>query len=133
MDEAIPTNAIDYRRNPERYPLDGDDEIALSAQPYFSEVSAHWRYATAREAGESAAWLYEFYLRYREAGDFVGMDVVRRLLRLALRRARESEGNATAPAGHPTAAAIFSKTFRMVDRDPQYATMRERFIEQHGG
>lgn len=128
MDDTSPPNAIDYRRFPERYPLGANDEIALTAEPYFSELAAHWRYATAAEAAESAAWLYEHYQRYKAAGDFVGMDVARRLLRLGLRRAPHAPAT---PAAGPTAAAIFSKTFRMVDRDPDYAAMRERFIAQY--
>ena len=139
MSEPGPTNDIlhrdtNYEAHPERYPLDMDDEQALDVAPYASRIVPFWRYRSTAEASTSAAQLYELYTRYKEANDFVGMDVVRRLLRLGLKYARNLAPDPALPPNaplQPTPAAIFSKTFRMVDNDPDFASMRQTHAERH--
>lgn len=136
MAESEQPTAIDYEAHPERYPVDMDDEQVLEAAPYAARLLPYWHTASAAEAAQSAAALYEWYTRFKEAGDFVGMDVARRLLRLGLKRARGAEPPVVGAVGtpmRPTAAAIFSKTFRMVDNDPDFATMREAHAERSRG
>ena len=132
MSEPGQTDVINYEAQPQRYPLDMDDEHVLSVAPYSERLLPYWRFASTTETALSAAQLYEWYIRYKEAGDFVGMDVARRLLRLGLTRARVAQPVAVeqpdAPP-QPTAAAIFSKTFRMVDNDPDFAVMRQAHAE----
>jgi len=133
MPEPGPTNDTNYEAHPERYPLDMDDEQALDVAPYASRIIPYWRYGSAAEAATSAAQLYELYTRYKESGDFVGMDVVRRLLRLGLTYARKLAPDPALPPNaplQPTPAAIFSKTFRMVDNDPDFAAQRQAHAER---
>src|SRR5687767_10672559 len=82
---------VNYRKHPDQYSLESDDEQAFEAEPYAAEILPFWHHVTAEEAAESASALYELYERYKEAEDFVGMDVVRRFLRLALKEARRRE------------------------------------------
>lgn len=133
MSEPGPTNDTNYAAHPEAYPLEMDDEQALAAAPYAAQVLPHWRYGSTAEAATSAAALYELYTRYKENGEFIGMDVVRRLLRLGQKRARLLPGVAPTPGQplQPPPAAIFSKTFRMVDNDPDYAAMRQAHAERY--
>lgn len=133
MSPAGQTDVTDYEAQPERYPLDMDDEQALDIAPYANRLLPYWRYGTNSEAALSAAQLYEWVMRYKEAGDFVGMDVARRLLRLGMTRARQTHPAQTFnPAGpmQPTAAAIFSKTFHMVNNDPDFAILRQAHAER---
>lgn len=118
---------IDYELHPEAYPSEMDDEQALSIHPYAARLVPDWHYASAAEAAASAAALYAWYLRFKERGDFVGMDVTRRLLRLGQKRARALDADVITPGAgplRPSAAAIFSKSFRMVDHDPDFMAMR---------
>ena len=134
MSEPGPTNDTNYEAQPERYPLDMDDEQALQAAPYAARILPYWRYGSTAEAASSAAQLYELYTRYKERGDFVGMDVVRRFLRMGLKRARLLNPIPTPTPGaplQPPPAAIFSKTFRMVDNDPDFAAMSQAHAERY--
>ena len=116
----------DYRQRPDLYTRDGDP---YAVQPYASEIAPHLDDTTMESAGESAAILYELYVRYKAAGDFVGMDMVARFLRLG--RIRAEQGIVPGDASRPSPAAIFSKTYRMVKNDPEYVAMRkERFDEE---
>ena len=116
----------DYRKRPDLYRPEGDP---FEVEPYASEIAPYLDYATMEAAAESAAQLYELYARYKEAGDFVGMDMVARFLRLG--RIRAEQGIARGDASRPSPAAIFSKTYRMVKNDPEYVAMRkERFDEE---
>jgi hypothetical protein len=136
MAESEQLDAIDYEAHPGRYPVDMDDEQVLQVAPYAARLLPYWRYASADDAARSAAALYEWYTRFKEAGDFVGMDVARRLLRLGLKRTRGLEPPAVGAVGapmRPTATAIFSKTFHMVNNDPDFAAMRDAHAERSRG
>src|SRR5690606_36125056 len=117
----------------EHYPLEMDDEQVLEAMPYAQRLLPYWQYASADEAASSAAALYEWYTRFKERGDFVGMDVARRLLRLGMTRARALNpgvGTAADAPLRPTAAAIFSKTYHMVNNDPDFAVYQAAHRER---
>ena len=122
------SDKIDYRQHPELYGTAPDELDVMQVEPYISELLPHFAYDTADAAGVSAAWLYEFYVRYKEAGEFVGMDVARRLLYRGFTEAkRDGQPNVNvAPSGplRPPPASIFWKTYRMVDNDPDYQAMR---------
>ena len=47
-----------------------------------------WRFATPDVATESAAALYQAFLNYLAAGDFVGADMARKFLQMGYTRAR---------------------------------------------
>ena len=124
---ATSGDKIDFREHPELYPAASETVDVMQVEPYISELLPHFAYETADEAGESAAWLYEFYVRYKEAGEFVGMDVARRLLYRGFMEAKRYTASQTdvEQSGplRPPPASIFWKTYRMVDNDPDYVAM----------
>ncbi len=107
-----------------------EDPIDVPEEPYRSTLLAHVRIEPFAAATESAAELYELYIRYREVGDFAGMEMVRRTLQSA-----QTEAKSRLPGGsprlplRPNAADVFSKTYRMVRNDPAFAEMRQAFMD----
>jgi hypothetical protein len=135
---ATSGDQIDFREHPELYPAASETVDVMQVEPYISELLPHFAYDTADAAGESAAWLYEFYVRYKESGEFVGMDVARRLLYRGFTEAKRHTANTAeteqAVPLRPPPASIFWKTYRMVDNDPDYEAMRaahEAKYQQH--
>jgi hypothetical protein len=102
----------DYRADPSLYR--GDEPDLMQIQPYAGEIAPHVR---PDDAEESAAELYELYLRYKEAGDRVGMDMTRRFLEYAAAQARQ-RFTPPQPPFKPQPFDIFRKTLRMVTQDP---------------
>jgi hypothetical protein len=79
---------IDFRRHPELYQVGAGEQGLLLVEPYKSELLPLWRFRTPGVARASADALYEMFLRYRAAGDFVGMDMARKFLQMGYTRAR---------------------------------------------
>ncbi len=60
----------------------------LLVEPYKSEILPLWAFRTPEVAAESAGALFGQYLQYRDAGDFVGMDMARKFLQMGYTRSR---------------------------------------------
>jgi len=73
---------IDFRQHPEHYRIGRGEQGVLSVEPYKSEILPHWRFKTLPEAETSAAKIYALFLAYKNAGDFVGMDMARKFLQI---------------------------------------------------
>ena len=56
-------------------------------EPYKSELLPLWSFKTEAAAEESVSALEERYTDYREAADFVGMDMARKYLQMGFTRA----------------------------------------------
>src|SRR5690606_821526 len=78
---------IDHRRHPERYRIGRGEAGVFRVQPYKSELLPLWSFRTAEAARRSAEALWAKYEAYREAGDFVGMDMARKYLQMGFTRA----------------------------------------------
>ncbi len=106
-----------------------EEPIDVPEEPYRTAIMAHWQLEPFAAATESAAEMYELYIRYREADDFAGMEMVRRTLQRAFAEARAllPDGPPTAPL-RPRSADVFSKTYRMVRNDPAFAEMRRAYL-----
>jgi hypothetical protein len=63
---------IDYRNHPEQYHVGKGEQGVLICAPYKSEIGRYWRFKTEAIAKESSAKIYELFLEYFSAGDFVG-------------------------------------------------------------
>lgn len=115
-----PDDGVDFRAHPE---------------PYKSELLPLWACRDLETARRSAEALYARYLAYREAGDFVGMDMARKYLQMGYTRARRyanhrggrkrgADGTPLPPGtGDPTkaeVAEIFRARWRAVADDPEY-------------
>ena len=58
----------------------------LSVEPYKGEILPHWRFKTPDAARESADKIYELFLAYKDAGDFIGMDMARKFIQMGWTR-----------------------------------------------
>ena len=81
-------HTIDFRKQPERYRVGRGEQGVLLVEPYKGEILPHWRFKTPAIAHESAAAIYQLFLDYKAAGDFVGMDMARKFLQMGYTRAR---------------------------------------------
>jgi hypothetical protein len=79
---------IDFREHPEKYRIGRGEQGVLIAEPYKSELLPHWRFATAKKAKISAEKLLELFKNYKQADDFVGMDMARKFLQMGFTRSR---------------------------------------------
>ena len=68
---------IDYRLHPELYRIGKGEQGVLICEPYKSEIGQYWRFKTVVIATESSKKIYELFLDYLTAGDFVGADMAR--------------------------------------------------------
>lgn len=80
--------SVNYRERPERYRVGRGEQGVLIVEPYKSELLPLWRFRTPEIARESSARLYDKFLAYKEADDFVGMDMARKFLQMGWTRAR---------------------------------------------
>lgn len=80
--------SLDFRAHPEEYQIGVGEQGVLLVEPYKSEILPHWRFATPEKARQSSAKIYQMFLEYKEAGDFVGMDMARKFLQMGITRSR---------------------------------------------
>ena len=96
-DYAAAYRNIDFRAHPEKYVIGRGEQGVLIAEPYKSEILPHWRFATPEIAQLSAETIYQLFLDYKTACDFVGMDMARKFLQMGWTRSRRyanhSSGN----------------------------------------
>ncbi len=85
--ENGPEYDLNFRAHPERYRVTSDERGVFKIEPYKSELLPEWTITTLPEAEASAATLHERYREYREAGEFVGMDMARKYLQMGWTRA----------------------------------------------
>jgi hypothetical protein len=106
-----------------------EEPVSVPEEPYRAAIMAHYRLEPFAVAAESAAEMYELYIRYRDAGDFAGMEMVRRTLQRAFAEAKDllPHGPPSLPL-KPNSADVFSKTYRMVRNDPAFAEMRQAYL-----
>jgi hypothetical protein len=88
FDYSLPYYTLDLRQQPHRYRVGKGEQGVLLVQPYKSELLPHWRFKTPEVATESANMLYQMFLAYKKAGDFVGMDMARKFLQMGYTRSR---------------------------------------------
>lgn len=124
FDYSLDFDAIDFRERPDLYRVGRGEQGVLSVQPYKSELLPHWRFKTPDIARASAAALYEKYLEYRAAGDFVGMDMARKFIQMGYTRARRY-------ANHRSGRKYDRETGELLplDPDPEKAASAEIFYE----
>ncbi len=139
--EAHPFDGVDLRAEPQKYRIGRGEYGVFHAQPYKSELMPLWRFRTPDIARESAAALYAKFAEYRDAGDFVGMDVARKYIQMGWTRARryanhrggrkyDDAGNElprTVDAEKAAAAAIFAEYLARVKADAVYLAAKEQF------
>ena len=70
------------------YRIGRGEQGVLLVRPYTDDICAHWRFRTPDVAVKSANKIYAMYLDYRDAKDFVGMDMCRKFLEMGFTRSR---------------------------------------------
>ncbi len=145
FDYSLDFENTDFRAHPERYRVGKGEQGVLLVEPYKSEILPHWRFKTPEIAKESASRIYEMYLAYKAAGDFVGMDMARKFLQMGYTRARryanhksgrkyDAEGSELPRQEDPVKAAsarIFYEKWQLVRDDAGYQEMKARHRERY--
>lgn len=137
-----PFDGVDLRAEPERYRIGRGEYGLFHAEPYKSELLPLWAFRTPEVAEKSARALYAKFLEYREAQDFVGMDLARKYLQMGYTRARRyakhKGGRKYDEAGDPLpvteldpekeeAAQIFRGWWQKAREDETYLRLKKTF------
>ncbi|AFY90622.1 DUF4385 domain-containing protein [Chroococcidiopsis thermalis] len=88
FDYSLDFKTIDFRQHPELYRVGKGEQGVLLVEPYKSEILPYWRFKTPDIAKESSQKIYELFLNYLAAGDFVGADMARKFLQMGYTRSR---------------------------------------------
>lgn len=145
FDYTIDFENTDFRAHPELYRIGRGEQGVLHIEPYKSEILPHWRFRTPDVARGSADDIYALYRRYREKGDFVGMDMARKFLQMGYTRARryanhkggmkyDADGGELPRQEDPEkgeSARIFQEKWKLVREDPIYLEMKRRHRERY--
>ena len=70
------------------YRIGRGEQGVLLVRPYTNLICNHWRFKTPKIAVQSANKIFSMYLDYRDAGDFIGMDMCRKFLEMGFTRSR---------------------------------------------
>ncbi|MFC0269319.1 DUF4385 domain-containing protein [Kushneria aurantia] len=145
-DNAAENINTDCRRHPECYRVGRGEQGVFNTQPYKSELLPHWRFKTPDDARASSQKLEAMFEAYREADDFVGMDMARKFIQMGYTRARryanypggrkyDSEGelNAREIDGEKAeAAAIFEAVWKRLREDDDYLARKREHQKRWG-
>ncbi|GAB2460226.1 hypothetical protein GCM10011375_10540 [Hymenobacter qilianensis] len=151
---------VDFRQQPELYRVGKGEQGVLLVEPYKSEILPHWRFRTPEIAQESSERIYELFLGYLKANDFVGADMARKFLQMGFTRARRyanhkggkkydgpvpddkkgqsgAHGRAELPRApedpeKAAAAAIFKQKWDQAQHYPEYERQRADFQARYG-
>ncbi|WP_103019750.1 DUF4385 family protein [Salinibacter altiplanensis] len=131
----------DFRAHPEAYRYDSSEKGVFKVQPYKDELLPDWGFKDEAAAEASVEALRARYETYRSQDDFVGMDMVRKYLRMGFTRAmryakysggRKYEDDGTkrdpeqwAAPEKRAAAVVFRDAWRALTDDPAYQCLKE--------
>lgn len=148
FDYTLDFKNIDFRRQPELYRIGRGEQGVLLVEPYKSEILPHWRFKTPQLADQSAQQIYELYLAYKAAGDFVGMDMARKFLQMGYTRARRYANHKSGrkysqdkqevlprqeDQEKAEAARIFKEKWELVKADSEYQALKAQHRERYEG
>ncbi|PJJ48336.1 DUF4385 domain-containing protein [Hymenobacter chitinivorans] len=88
FDYTLDFKTTDFRRHPELYRVGKGEQGVLLVEPYKSEILPHWRFKSPEVAWESSEQIYQLFLDYLKADDFVGADMARKFIQMGFTRAR---------------------------------------------
>lgn len=136
---TFPDDAVDYRAHPDDYRVGRGEVGVFHVHPYKGELLPLWTIRTPELAREAAEAIFARFGVYRDAGDFVGMDMARKYLQLGYTRARRYAnyrgGRKRAADGTPNplgsgdpakaeVATIYHVRWRAVADDPEYQHLK---------
>lgn len=140
---------IDYRTHPEQYRVGKGEQGVLICEPYKSEIGLYWRFKTEAIAKESSVKIYELFLHYLAAGDFIGADMARKYLQMGFTRARRYANykggkkydkehdyqlleKGTGEDEKAKAAAVFFSSWKTAEANEQYARLKTQWKHERG-
>lgn len=146
FDYDLDFDNINFREQPELYRVGRGEQGVLMVEPYKSEILPHWRFKTPEIAKESSDKIYQMYLDYKEAGDFIGMDMARKFLQMGYTRSRryanykggrkyDENGEVKERDGDPEkakSAAIFEEKWISVREDEDYLKLKKEHQKKYG-
>ena len=149
FDYSLDFENTNFREEPHLYRVGKGEQGVLSVEPYKSEILPHWRFRTEEVARESSAKIYEIFLGYKEADDFVGMDMARKFLQMGYTRARryanhssgkkyDEEGKVRAQEPDALdnekarAARVFYEKYVEAREDEYYKRCRKGWVDKYG-
>ena len=142
---------LDYKKldfsdekNRKLYRIGRGEQGVLLVRPYTNIICNHWRFKTPKIAVQSANKIFSMYLDYRDAGDFIGMDMCRKFLEMGFTRSRryakhhtgkkyDNKGNVRPQEpDHMTckyaeSARIFKHVRDIVAKSEDYVRMRKQW------
>ena len=142
----LPYEDLDFTDEETRqlYRIGRGEQGVLLVRPYTNIICAHWRFKTPKIALWSAHTIFDLYLDYLEARDFIGMDMCRKFLEMGFTRSRryanhrtgkkyDSEGKVRpqekdhAHCHFAKSAKIFKSVRDMVAKNDTYINMRKEW------
>lgn len=144
----LPFDEIDFRERPDLYRIGRGEQGVLLVEPYKSELLPHWRFRTPEIARESAAELTGIFHTYKAAGDFVGMDMVRKYLQMGFTRSRRYANHKSGRKWSPgreeilpqdvdplkaESAQVFYDAYIAAKDDPAYLRMKAEHLARYPG
>ena len=147
FDYDLDYKEIDFslEENRKLYRIGRGEQGVLLVRPYTNIICNHWRFKTPKIAVQSANKIFSMYLDYRDAGDFIGMDMCRKFLEMGFTRARryanhnsgrkykkgtreilpQEEDHMTSK--YAESARIFKRVRDIVAKSDDYVTMRKEW------
>ncbi|MFL2099459.1 DUF4385 domain-containing protein [Desemzia sp. FAM 23991] len=146
FDYDLDFDHINFREQPELYRVGRGEQGVLLVEPYKSEILPQWRFKTPKLAKESSEKIYQMYLDYKKAEDFVGMDMARKFLQMGYTRSRRyanykggrkynEDGEIkerTIDEEKAESAAIFEEKWKTVREDADYLQMKKKHQKKYG-
>ena len=146
FDYGLDYKEIDFslEENRQFYRIGRGEQGVLLVRPYTNVICNHWRFKTPKIAVQSANKIFSMYLDYRDAGDFIGMDMCRKFLEMGFTRSRryanhhtgkkyDNKGNVRPQEpDHMTckyaeSARIFKHVRDIVAKSEDYVRMRKQW------
>ncbi|WP_280771688.1 DUF4385 domain-containing protein [Salipaludibacillus daqingensis] len=146
FDYDLDFDNIDFRKEPDKYRVGRGEQGVLMVEPYKGEILPHWRFKTPEIARESSEKIYQLFEEYKEADDFVGMDMARKFIQMGYTRARryanykggkkyDKEGEInTREINEEKAesARIFEEKWKIVRTDDEYLQKKKEHQKKYG-
>ena len=104
-------------KNRKLYRIGRGEQGVLLVRPYTNIICNHWRFKTPPEAIKSANKIFSMYLDYRDAGDFIGMDMCRKFLEMGFTRSRRY-------ANHNSGRKYKKGTKQILPQEEDHATSK---------
>lgn len=146
FDYSVNFKTTDFRRHPDLYQIGRGEQGVLSVEPYKSEILPLWRFKNPDVARTSSDAIYRLFERYRDGGDFVGMDMARKFLQMGFTRARRYANHRSGRKWNQDrdeilpfepdplkaeAAQIFYRRYQEARNDPIYCELMQQHRDRY--